>query len=336
VLFCDSQGVLYFMLIDRLSASFSRSGAYGSITELLARGNDAALAVPGLVRPALVASLYRAEPRPLFVVVSGAEAAERFWRQIASLIGREHVLLFPDRSDLPWAATAPDIAEVGARARALHALQTNRPVVVVAAARALLRSVPPQGSHDVYRPLELAAGGTIDLEDAASTLARMGYHRLDSADEPGTFAVRGGILDVFGAGSQHPVRAEFFGDEVESLKRYVPGTGQTIGDAEAAEIYPCRELVLSARGAEAAGRALHDRALKDQLLALELEKLREGIPFNGVERYLPLLYKRPAAPTEYLGSDVLVVVAEPRSRRPPRRSTTAQWHRARRCSMGCT
>jgi transcription-repair coupling factor (superfamily II helicase) len=313
VLFCDSQGVLHFMLIDRLSASFSRSGAYGSITELLARGNDAALAVPGLVRPALVASLYRAEPRPLFVVVSGAEAAERFWRQIASLIGREHVLLFPDRSDLPWAATAPDIAEVGARARALHALQTNRPVVVVAAARALLRSVPPQGSHDVYRPLELAAGGTIDLEDAASTLARMGYHRLDSADEPGTFAVRGGILDVFGAGSQHPVRAEFFGDEVESLKRYVPGTGQTIGDAEAAEIYPCRELVLSARGAEAAGRALHDRALKDQLLALELEKLREGIPFNGVERYLPLLYKRPAAPTEYLGSDVLVVVAEPRS-----------------------
>jgi transcription-repair coupling factor (superfamily II helicase) len=109
------------------------------------------------------------------------------------------------------------------------------------------------------------------------------------------------------------VRAELFGDEIETLKRYVPGTGQTIGDSEPVEIYPCRELVLSTRGADSAERALHDRALKDLLLALELEKIREGIPFNGIERYLPLLYKRPAAPTEYLGSEVLVVVAEPRS-----------------------
>ncbi|PKQ15189.1 MAG: transcription-repair coupling factor [Actinobacteria bacterium HGW-Actinobacteria-7] len=301
------------MLIDRLSASFSRSGAYSTVTELLSRGDDASLAVPGLVRPALVATIFRAQPRPVFVAVAGAESAERFWRQTASFLGRENVLLLPDRSDLPWSVVAPDVAEVGARARALHALETNRPVVVVAAARALLRSVPPQGSHNVYRPLALAAGTTLDLEKAAATLSRMGYIRLDSADEPGTFAIRGGVLDVFGAGSQHPVRAELYGDDLESLKRYVPGTGQTIGDAGPTEIYPCRELVLSARGAESAERALRDHALKDQLLALELEKLREGIPFNGVERYLPLLYKRAAAPTEYLGSEVLVVVAEPRS-----------------------
>ena len=248
----------------------------------------------------------------MFVVVAGAEAAERFWRQSAALLGRERVLLLPDRSDLPWADGAPDHAEVGARARALYALDKNRPVVVVAAARALLRAVPPQGSR-VYDPLSLRCGGTVDLEEAAARLVKMGYRRVETADEPGTFAIRGGILDVYSAGSQHPVRAELFGDEIETLKRYVPGTGQTIGDSEPVEVYPCRELQLSQRGAEAAERALGARALKDPELARELELLGQGIPFNGVERYLPLLYKREASPTEYLGSDVLVVVAEPRS-----------------------
>jgi len=300
------------MLIDRLAISLSASAAYRTVSHTLTRGGDVSLAVPGLARPTLVASLYSSAPRPMFVVVSGTEAAERFWRQTASLLGRERVLLLPDRSDLPWSDGAPDLAQVGARARALHALDKNRPVVVVAAARALLRSVAPQGSR-VYEPLELAAGGEIDLEAAAARLVRMGYERVESADAAGTFAVRGGILDVFGAGSQHPVRAELYGDEIETLKRYVPGTGQSIGDSEPVELYPCRELALSQRGAEAAARALGDRALKDPELMRELELLGQGVAFNGVERYLPLLYKRAAAPTEYLGSEVLVVVAEPRS-----------------------
>jgi len=300
------------MLIDRIAASLRSSPAHRTITELLGRGSDATLAAPGLVRPALVAALFAEKPRPIFVVVSGTEAAERFWRQMAAFLGREHVLLLPDRSDLPWSEGGPDVGEVGARARALHALDKNRPVVVVAAARTLLRAVPPQGSR-VFEPLVLEAGGSVDLEQSAARLVAMGYLRVDSAEEPGTFAIRGGILDVYSAGSQHPVRAELFGDEIETLKRYVPGTGQSIGDSEPVEVYPCRELTLSQRGWEAAERVLGERALKDPELARELELLSQGIAFNGVERFLPLLYKRAAAPTEYLGSDVLVVVAEPRS-----------------------
>ncbi len=300
------------MLIDRLAASLRQAPSFGAIAELLSHGSDATLSAPGLVRPALVAALYRLSPRPMFVVVAGTEVAERFWRQTAAFLGRERVLLLTDRSDTPWSSSAPDLGEVGARARALYALDKNRPVVVVAAARALLRAVPPQGSR-VFDPLTLAVGGTVDLEAAAVRLVSMGYSRAEAADEPGTFAIRGGILDVYSAGSQHPVRAELFGDEIETLKRYVPGTGQTIGDSEPVEAYPCRELTLSQRGAEAAERALGDRALKDPELARQLEMLGQGIPFNGVERFLPLLYKRTAAPTEYLGSEVLVVVAEPRS-----------------------
>ncbi len=300
------------MLIDRLATSLSDSKSFSVIEGMLSRGDDATLAVPGLVRPALVAAVYVLRPRPIFVALAGEEAAERFWRQTAAFLGQERVLRLPARSDLPWGTAAPNLAEIGARAKALHALDKNRPVVVVASVLALLRAVVPQGSG-IFDPLTLSTGAEIDLEETVALLVRMGYSRVEAADEPGTFAVRGGILDIFGAGSQHPVRAELFGDEIETLNRYLPGTGQVVGASGPVEISPCRELRLSKRGAEAASQILRERALKDPELAHELELLEQGVVFNGVERYLPLLYKRAACATEYLGSDTLVVVAEPRS-----------------------
>ena len=165
------------MLINRLSASLSACKPFAHIAELLAEGKDATLASPGLIRPALAAAVYSAEPRPILVVLAGEEAAERFWRQTAAFLDRSRVLHLPDRADLPWTDTEPDLEVVGARARALYSLDKNRPVIVVASARALMRSVPPQGSH-VYNPLVLAAGNTLDLEEAASTLTRMAYERV--------------------------------------------------------------------------------------------------------------------------------------------------------------
>ncbi len=300
------------MLIDRVAASFRQATPYQEIARILDSGGDATLAVPGIARPSLVAALYVTLPRPMLVIVSGEEAAERFWRQTAAFLGRERVLRLPDRSDLPWGSNAPDHEQIGARARALYSMARSRPVVVVASARSLMRAVPPHGSH-VFDPLVLGVGGELDLEAAAARLVSMGYEREDAADVPGTFAVRGGVLDVFSAGSAHPVRAELFGDEIETLRRYVPGTGQSIGSAEAHEVFPVRELALSQRGADLADRALKGRAHRDPELKKHLELLRSGVPFDGMERYLPLLYKRAASPIEYVGSESLLVLAEPRS-----------------------
>ena len=300
------------MLIDRLAASLAAAKPYATITALLGEGSDATLATPGLIRPAIVAALHSQEPRPTLVVVSGEENAERFWRQTAAFLGQRRVLRYPERTDFPWSGIAPDLEQIGARARALYALEKNRPVIVVASARALLRAVPPHGSR-VFDPLTLAAGLTIDLEEYSAHLSRMGYERVELAENPGQFAVRGGILDVFPAGTLSPVRAELLGDEIETLLRYVPSTGQAIGDSEPVEVFPCRELSIGSRGIENAQKTLRDKALKDPFLAHQLELLEQGVFFNGIEVFLPLLYKRPGMPTEYLGPDVLTVVAEPRS-----------------------
>ena len=302
------------MLVDRLAASFAHAAPYAKIAQLIASGSDATLATPALVRPALVSAMHASEPRPTLVIVAGEENAERFWRQAAAFLGQQRVLRFPDRTDYPWSEMGgPDLDQVGDRARALHSLDKNRGVIVVASARAMMRAVPPHGSH-VYDPLTLSAGAALDLQAASATLARMGYERVETtAETPGQFAVRGGILDVFGAGATAPVRAELFGDEVETLRRYVPSTGQAIGDSEPVEVFPCREIAISARAVESVQRALRDEALADPFLAHKLELLEQGVYFNGVEKFLPLFYKKVGMPTDYLGSEVLIVVAEPRS-----------------------
>jgi transcription-repair coupling factor (superfamily II helicase) len=171
----------------------------------------------------------------MLVVLAGEDAAERFARQLGTYLPHDRVLRFPERRELPWDRIAPDLEVVGARSRALHSLDRGRPVVVVASARSLLRALPPQGSH-VFDPLTLEQGGTIDLAEATAQLVRMGYERVDTGKDRGQFAVRGGTLDIFGSDATHPVRAELFGDEIESLRRYLPSTQQHIGDAGRTEI----------------------------------------------------------------------------------------------------
>jgi transcription-repair coupling factor (superfamily II helicase) len=286
--------------------------AFAAALGKLAGGDDVTLAAPGLIRPVLTASVAEGRERPVLVVVPGADAAERFARQLGTYMDHERVLLFAERSDAPWDRTAPDLEAVGARARALHSLDKNRPVVVVASGRSLLRALAPQGSH-VYEPLSLAVGATLDLADAAERLARMGYERVDTAEERGQFAVRGGILDVFGSDAPYPVRAELFGDEIETLRRYLPSTQQHIGDSAPVEIYPCREVVAGTRAAQNARRALGQAARDDEELARDLELIDQGVAFNGIERYLPHFYRSVASVLDYVAPGALVIVAEPRA-----------------------
>ncbi len=286
--------------------------AFAAALDKLAGGDDVTLAAPGLIRPALTAAVAAGRERPVLVAVPGADAAERFARQLGTYIEHERVLLFAERSDAPWDRTAPDLESVGARARALHSLDKNRPVVVVASGRSLLRALPPQGSH-VYEPLSLAVGATLDLAEAAEQLARMGYERVDTAEERGQFALRGGILDVFGSDAPYPVRAELFGDEIETLRRYLPSTQQHIGDSAPVEVYPCREVVPGTRAAQNARRALGQAARDDEELARDLELIDQGVAFNGIERYLPHFYRSVASVLDYVAPGALIVVAEPRA-----------------------
>ncbi|HEY5506055.1 MAG TPA: CarD family transcriptional regulator, partial [Coriobacteriia bacterium] len=307
-------------LLADLSTLLERAPGFAQARGALQDGSDFTLAVPPSIRPLLVAATFRADPRATLVVVPGADAAERFARQLTAYLPLDLILPLPAPANLPWSRQPGDVAVTGRRARALFALQENRPAIVVASAAGLLRMLPPRGASEVFAPVVLTAGAALDLADVTDRLARLGYERVEVAEDPGQFAVRGGTLDLFPSDGHYPVRAELCGDEVESVRRYVPSTGQSVGDVERVEAYPCREIRLSNRTSKDVAhpyrsgfRDLQRRSLGEPQVAHELEMLEQGLYFDGVEAYLPYVYRELASVTDYLSKGALVAVAEPRA-----------------------
>ncbi len=309
------------MLIDKLQKKFFAGQLMRPALEKLDGGDDASLGIVASVRPFIVASLYARHPRPILVVVSGDEAAERFSHAVASYIGRKNVLVLPERMDLPWQEKKPDLAVVGARTRAIGLLSLGRPVVVIAAARALLRKLAP-ASAQVFNPLLItresgvvdgASGEMLTYEELGEALDARGYERLDEVDGPGTYSVAGDTVDIFGAGMAAPVRVEFFGDDVDGLRRVVASTGQTIGEIDEAEIWPTREFNVGASNVAHMRKVLVRELATDQKVVDDVAAFEAGIAFDGMERYLPSLYSTLEQPVNHASSDTLVVLAEPRS-----------------------
>lgn len=307
-------------LLADLSTLLERAPGFAAATAALRAGGDFALATPSSIRPLAVAAAFRESPRAMLVAIPGADAAERFARQLTAYLPLELILPLPAPATLPWSREPGDVRIAGRRARALYALQENRPSIVVASAAGLLRLLPPRGANEAFAPLVLSAGVTLDLDETTDLLARMGYERVEVAEDPGQFAVRGGTLDVYPSDGHFPVRAELDGDECETLRRYVPSTGQSVGDVVRLEVYPCRAIRLSNRTAKDVAHShrsgfkdLQRRALAEPLLARELELLEQGVYFDGVEVYLPYVYRELTSVTDYLAKDALVVVAEPRA-----------------------
>ena len=300
------------MLIDRFAHSLERSSDYRTLTSALDVPRDVTAAVPGFFRAPLVAALFARAPRPTLVITAGEEGAQTFSRLAGSLLGHGRVARIPELRDLPWTDASPDPDIVGERARAIHALAKGAPIVAVTSAAALLRAVPPQGTP-TFDPIRFATGEEVAFESVAESLARAGFVRVDAIDGPGTFAQRGGTVDIHAGGAMNPVRVDFFGDEVEGIHSFLAATGQRISTLDSVDIYPVREIALSNRGAQAAASALKVASYSDPQIAHHLELMAEGIPFAGLERYLPYLYKQPGSLIDHLSNETLIVVVEPRA-----------------------
>ena len=312
------------MLIDSLTFTLEKSGCLDAFWGKLDAGEDGTLGVASSARPFLVAARFAHKPQPTLVVVAGEDAAVAFSRSLAAYLGDERVMRFPERSDYPFVPKPSDPAQVARRMEAVHALASGREVVVVASARALVRALPPAGS-DVHVPVALSVGRELaampgaqaasvtEFEDFAHALEERGYRNTGELDGPGTFAVRGGTIDVFPGNLVYPVRLDFFGDELEEIRRIVPTTGQTIQALPDVSIYPVVEFSCSKRGLARARQKLERPAATNPVLRDVLEKLDGGLRFDGSDMLLPYLYATTSTLGDYVRPGALSVLLEPRS-----------------------
>jgi len=312
------------MLIDSLTYALERSEALESFWGKLDGGEDATLGVASSARPFMVAARFTHAPQPTLVVVAGEDAAAAFARNLRAYLGDDRVLHFPERSDSPFALKAPDPRQIARRLQAAHVLAAGRDAVVVASARALLRELPP-AKAGLHQPLVFRSGceladmpgaeglGMAEFDDVLRVLEERGYENTGDLEGPGTFAVKGGVIDVFPGNLPYPVRLDFFGDELDEIRRIVPSTGQTISALGEVEVYAVREYISSPAMVARAREALKRPARTNPTLRELLEQLEGGLHFEGADALLPYLYDNTVMLGDYASANVLTTVIEPRS-----------------------
>jgi transcription-repair coupling factor (superfamily II helicase) len=158
------------------------------------------------------------------------------------------VLPLPSHEVDPYRGLAPHVGVTSARARALYGLATGTARIVVASAAALVPRVT-RPERLLAASIDLRPGQEIAPTELAELLVDAGFRREDPADEHGEFAVRGGIVDIFPAGEAQPVRLEFIGDTIESLRQYDPSTQRSVATIDQIVILPLGDVLADDRGA---------------------------------------------------------------------------------------
>lgn len=276
--------------------------------------------VTGSARALALAALQR-QTGKLFAVVTQSnrdleplERDLRFW--YCALTGKtdcaNEVLLLPSSESDPYAGSSPHAETLEQRALTLWRLTNHSQDFVLLTARALARKT--------VSPKELASAGARLMRDQDNSpeelvekLTASGYRREDPVGAIGEFSMRGGILDVWSPGLESPVRIEFFGDTVESIREFDPETQLSTTQLSEIEIAPMRELTVTNRDfrhwAEVArdhwSEPRYARSLRDRT-----DFADEGESFNGWEWLMPLVRERNSTVFEYL-KDAVLIIDEP-------------------------
>ena len=287
--------------------------------ERLANPEDMTV-LPGVVeaaKPYVVAALASSLDRPVLYVVRDAGEVERVTETFTGLIGRDFpVLAFADRDALPYERLMPDSLEVQSRMNVLTALaRPSGAMVVICSVRALSQPVMPP--HEFREAIvELRTGTVLEPRMLLQRLLSLGYEQVAEVESAGQVSHRGGIIDVFPPAMPRPVRLEFFGEEIDSIRTFDHSTQRSLNPVDAVLIGPAREA-LAVRGPAAARQleALDTVGMHPDVFLRwqrDLDYLRNSQSFDDIAFYLPYLHQ-PTSLLAYLPSRGLVALYDSES-----------------------
>jgi transcription-repair coupling factor (superfamily II helicase) len=223
------------------------------------------------------------------------------------------VELWPAVESSPYAEVQPDRRTLMRRMALLYRLAAGQhPTVLVASAASLWRKVIPRAA---FEPLcfGVAAGERVNREQLIARLVRAGYSRVQVVEDPGTFAVRGAVLDLYPPVYRHPLRLELDGDELDSVRLFDAASQRTLRTLPRAEVHPVRETIVTTGGDPRARilTAADAAALPSSKTRHLLEQIEAGEDFFGIESLAPAFHARMESPLGYLPAGTLFVVEDP-------------------------
>ena len=184
---------------------------------------------------------------PWVILTASDESAERIFNDLHffhTLMGQpvEGLAWFPEWETLPYEATAPHVALIAHRMTTLHRLLVKPPTILVTSVAAAMHRVIPRSLFE-EAVIRFKTGATFERESLITSLLRIGYRRVSVVEIPGEFSIRGGIVDIFSTAYPNPVRVEFLGDQVESMRLFDPATQTSIEKLSEGWVLPAREFI---------------------------------------------------------------------------------------------
>ncbi|WP_271678330.1 transcription-repair coupling factor [Thermomonas mangrovi] len=249
---------------------------------------------------------------PVLLVARDNHAAHQLESDLRVLTGDDPalpVLGFPDWETLPYDRFSPHPDITSQRLATLARLPSlARGIVVVPAATLMQRLAPP--AHVLGKRFDLAAGQRLDLDAEKRRLEAAGYRHVPQVFDPGDFAVRGGLLDVYPMGSEAPYRIELLDDDIESIRVFDPESQRSLERIARIELLPGREVPMDDAPLRRALDALRERFDIDTRRSALVQDLKAGLAPAGIEYYLPLFHADTATVFDYLPAGVLPVVGD--------------------------
>ena len=253
---------------------------------------------------------------PLLAVARDNHGAHQLESDLRTLLGADArpegalpVLAFPDWETLPYDLFSPHPDIVSQRLSALHRLPTLKRGIVVVPVQTLLQRLAPL-RHVVGGSFDVRVGQRLDLDSEKRRLESAGYRHVPQVLDPGDFAVRGGLLDVYPMGADSPFRVEMLDDEIETIRAFDPESQRSLDKIDRVHLLPGREVPLDEASLKRALDALRERFDLDTRRSALYQDLKAGLAPSGIEYYLPLFFEHTATLFDYLGDAALPVIAD--------------------------
>ncbi|TWQ27632.1 transcription-repair coupling factor [Xanthomonas vasicola] len=258
-----------------------------------------------------IARAAEAHAGPLLVIARDNQSAHQIEADLHAL-GGEHAALsvvpFPDWETLPYDHFSPHPEIISQRLAALHRLPGLTRGVVIVPVQTLLQQLAPL-SYIVGGSFDLTVGQRLDLDAEKRRLESAGYRNVPQVMDPGDFAVRGGLLDVFPMGADTPLRVELLDEDIDSIRVFDPESQRSLDKVDAVKMLPGREVPMDDASVERVLACLRERFDVDTRRSALYQDLKSGLAPSGIEYYLPMFFAKTATLFDYLDERVLPVIA---------------------------
>ncbi|HDS1552315.1 transcription-repair coupling factor [Stenotrophomonas maltophilia] len=257
-----------------------------------------------------LAQAARAHDAPLLVIARDNHGANQLEADLQTLLGGDPalpVVAFPDWETLPYDRFSPHPDIISQRLSALHRLPALKRGLVIVPVQTLLQQLAPR-SYVIGGSFDLKVGQRLDLEAEKRRLESAGYRNVPQVMDPGDFAVRGGLLDVFPMGADEPLRVELLDEDIDSIRAFDPESQRSLDKVEAVHMLPGREVPMDEASIARVLATLRERFDVDTRRSSLYQDLKSGLAPAGVEYYLPLFFERTATLFDYLPDGSLPVV----------------------------